>query len=43
LAVTFDGILRVTDPELFTQTLAQGVGTAKGLGFGLLSLAPPRV
>jgi len=43
LAGTFDGILRVTDPELFTQTLAQGVGTAKGLGFGLLSLAPPRV
>lgn len=43
LAVTFDGVLRVTDPDLFARTLACGIGTAKGLGFGLLSLAPPRM
>ncbi len=39
LAVRFDGILEVTDPAAFRQTLAAGVGPAKGLGFGLLSVA----
>lgn len=39
VAVRFDGLLRVTDPELFTQSLRGGIGAAKGLGFGLLSLA----
>jgi len=41
LAVRFDGVLAVTDPELFSRTLARGIGSAKGLGFGLLSLARP--
>lgn len=40
LAVQFDGLLRVTDPVTLAATVAQGIGPAKGLGFGLLSLAP---
>jgi CRISPR system Cascade subunit CasE len=40
-AVRFDGILQVTDPILFLKTLRAGIGSAKGLGFGLLSLARP--
>ncbi len=39
LAVRFDGQLRVTDPDRFLETLAGGIGSGKGLGFGLLSLA----
>jgi CRISPR system Cascade subunit CasE len=41
-AVRFDGVLEVTDPDQFAQTLADGIGSAKGFGFGLLSLAPDR-
>jgi len=41
LAVTFDGLLRITDVPRFTETLHAGVGSGKGLGFGLLSLARP--
>jgi len=40
LSVRFDGVLRVTDPKAFRQTIEQGIGSAKGLGFGLLSIAP---
>ncbi len=40
-AVQFDGRLQVTDPERLRQTVRQGVGSGKGLGFGLLSLARP--
>ncbi len=39
LAVRFDGLLQVTDPHRFLDTLRQGVGSGKGLGFGLFSLA----
>jgi CRISPR system Cascade subunit CasE len=39
LSVRFEGVLEVTNPERFVQTLREGVGPAKGLGFGLLSLA----
>ena len=39
-AVRFEGLLTVKDPVLLGQTLAQGVGSGKGFGFGLLSLAP---
>jgi CRISPR system Cascade subunit CasE len=39
LAVRFEGLLQVTDPVLFSQTLQEGIGSGKGLGFGLLSLA----
>jgi CRISPR system Cascade subunit CasE len=38
-AVRFDGLLEVTDPGAFLETVRAGIGSAKGLGFGLLSLA----
>ena len=40
LAVLFEGVLRVTDPTLMTAAIENGIGAAKGYGFGLLSLAP---
>lgn len=40
LSVRFDGVLQVTDTERFLKTLHAGIGPGKGLGFGLLSLAP---
>lgn len=39
LAVRFEGLLQVTDPERFRQSVQSGIGSGKGLGFGLLSLA----
>ena len=39
LAVRFEGVLQVTDAAGFEQTLRCGIGSAKGFGFGLLSLA----
>ena len=39
-AVRFDGLLQVTDPAQFAQTLRCGLGRGKGFGFGLLSVAP---
>ena len=39
-AVRFDGRLQVTEAEAFTRALENGIGSGKGLGFGLLSLAP---
>jgi CRISPR system Cascade subunit CasE len=39
-AVRFEGILVVTDPDRFREALFAGIGPAKGLGFGLLSVAP---
>ena len=41
-AVRFEGVLQVTDPDKLWETVQQGIGPGKGLGFGLLSLAPPR-
>lgn len=38
----FDGTLRVADPDAFVSTIESGIGPAKGLGFGLLSLARVR-
>ncbi|WP_261665188.1 type I-E CRISPR-associated protein Cas6/Cse3/CasE [Deinococcus sp. Marseille-Q6407] len=38
-AVTFEGLLRVEDPVRLPQTVQCGIGKAKALGFGLLSLA----
>ncbi len=40
LAVRFDGVLVVTDPPAFRETVAAGLGSAKAFGFGLLSVAP---
>jgi len=41
LAVQFDGLLQVTDPDRLRETVQRGIGSGKGLGFGLLSLAKP--
>jgi CRISPR system Cascade subunit CasE len=35
----FEGLLTVTDPEAFRQTLTKGVGRAKAYGCGLMTLA----
>jgi CRISPR system Cascade subunit CasE len=40
LSVLFDGVLQVKDPAEFKEALQTGIGSGKGLGFGLLSLAP---
>jgi len=42
LATIYEGVLEVTDPERFGKTLASGVGSGKGLGFGMVSIAPVR-
>ncbi|WP_206343463.1 type I-E CRISPR-associated protein Cas6/Cse3/CasE [Streptomyces mesophilus] len=39
-AVTFEGQLQVTDPDLFTERLLNGIGPTKAYGCGLLTLAP---
>ncbi len=41
LVVQFDGLLSVTDKTRFNETLRNGIGSGKGLGCGLLSIAPP--
>jgi CRISPR system Cascade subunit CasE len=41
-AVLFEGLLEITDAERFKQTLADGIGSGKAYGFGLLSIAPAR-
>ena len=38
--VQFRGTLEVTDRECFIKTYREGIGNAKGFGFGLLLLAP---
>lgn len=42
-SVLFDGHLRITNVERFLRTLEVGIGSAKAYGFGLLSIAFPRV
>ena len=39
-SVRFDGLLRIKNVEYFASMLEAGIGSAKGFGFGLLSLAP---
>lgn len=41
-SVLFDGELEITDATAFRQALAQGIGSGKAYGFGLLSIAPSR-
>ncbi len=41
-AVQFDGVLQVKDPARLQETMQTGIGSGKGIGFGLLSLAPAR-
>jgi len=42
LSVQFDGVLQVKDANNFMNSIFTGFGSAKGLGFGLLSLARAR-
>jgi CRISPR system Cascade subunit CasE len=39
-AARFDGVLQISNVDLFTRALENGIGPAKGFGFGLLSVAP---
>ena len=39
-SVRYDGVLEVTDPDKFRNTLLHGIGPGKAFGFGLLSVAP---
>ncbi len=39
-AATFDGTLEVIDANVFRAVLELGIGSAKGFGMGLLSVAP---
>ena len=39
IAVRFEGVLTVTDPARFRETVFTGIGSGKGFGFGLLSVA----
>lgn len=39
-SVRYEGVLKVTEPERFRETLNRGIGPAKAFGFGLLSVAP---
>ena len=39
LQVCFEGILHVKNPEILTQIITNGIGSAKGFGCGLLSLS----
>ncbi|MHB1424629.1 MAG: type I-E CRISPR-associated protein Cas6/Cse3/CasE [Gemmataceae bacterium] len=39
IAVRFEGVLEVTDPDQLRKTVSEGIGSAKAFGFGLLSLA----
>ncbi|WIM67717.1 type I-E CRISPR-associated protein Cas6/Cse3/CasE [Corynebacterium breve] len=40
VAVTYQGVLEVTDPEQLRKTLTTGIGKARAYGCGLLTLAP---
>lgn len=40
LAVRFDGLLGVVNPDQLREAVRNGIGSGKALGFGLLSLAP---
>ncbi len=37
-AVCFEGMLEVSDPDIFIKSIERGIGSAKGFGFGLLSI-----
>ncbi|MBB1247270.1 type I-E CRISPR-associated protein Cas6/Cse3/CasE, partial [Streptomyces durbertensis] len=40
VTVTYDGRLKVTDPDALRRTLTQGLGKARAYGCGLMTLAP---
>ena len=37
---TFEGMLKVTDKEMFYHTLTEGIGKKKAYGFGLMTVIP---
>ena len=37
---TYEGLLRVTDKDVFYHTLTQGIGKKKAYGFGLMTVIP---
>lgn len=39
-SVRYDGILKVTEPIRFQESIIRGIGPGKAFGFGLLSVAP---
>lgn len=39
-SVTYEGVLEVTDVDLFKKALIKGIGKKKAYGFGLLSIIP---
>ena len=39
-SVDFDGVLQVTDREVFEGVFHKGIGTAKAFGYGMLALRP---
>lgn len=39
-SVLFEGVLEVTEPQRCERAVADGLGSGKAFGFGLLSLAP---
>ena len=43
IGVRFQGALHVTDRESFRKTFQEGIGTAKGFGFGLLMIKPVQI
>ncbi len=43
IGVRFQGILEVTDREKFKRAFREGIGSAKGFGFGLLLIKPLQI
>lgn len=43
VAVTYEGVLTVTDAEMFQHTLIEGIGREKAYGLGLLTVAEQRL
>lgn len=43
IGVRFQGALHVTDREAFKKAFREGIGTAKGFGFGLLMIKPAQI
>lgn len=38
--VLYQGVLQITDPDLFVEAIQQGIGRGRSYGCGLLSIAP---
>ncbi len=43
IGVRFQGVLQVTDQTAFKKAFREGIGTAKGFGFGLLLIRPAQL